>query len=464
MREKSKQINELVNYFFESEILREGKKVNSRLTLIGLKEFKSSMALGHDYNATYFEKISFRHKNLVKFFRKMYKRLSHLCNSSEDDFTQYFACQFIEACNNLDILEDLNDLLANDFVFNQRMRFIKDEIERTLPVVLNPTTKAINLGTDHKNKKVVAFLDLKKFGASLNAPTKTNENTEIISLLGDDNKLYEAHDKNSTIYTHFIQWFLANKDSILTEKQLDMYNNLSYLYVPLTDGTKETKKLRAQMYEDMGFNNVDDPRQKMKRLMNNIRKRAIEKYQKEFGDNAFKYGFSYNYRIQERAVLNDLLQMIDNVEQFDDGSEDCDIMGNRQIAVSKYVREFYDVFEQFEIVITKGLTLDEKKEIVKTVLGKQLLSNVMIRKIKNNVQTYLKNNPSVDIKPAKQEFEGYTENLMTGVKDVIVQKRIELEKQQKENDSDDLKGKKLDMSNLFILFNVDSYGNVKIED
>ncbi|UXV49010.1 hypothetical protein MUA24_14485 (plasmid) [Staphylococcus aureus] len=331
-------------------------------------------------------------------------------------------------------------------------------------MVLNPTTKAINLGTDHKNKKVVAFLDLKKFGASLNAPTKTNENTEIISLLGDDNKLYEAHDKNSTIYTHFIQWFLANKDSILTEKQLDMYNNLSYLYVPLTDGTKETKKLRAQMYEDMGFNNVDDPRQKMKRLMNNIRKRAIEKYQKEFGDNAFKYGFSYNYRIQERAVLNDLLQMIDNVEQFDDGSEDCDIMGNRQIAVSKYVREFYDVFEQFEIVITKGLTLDEKKEIVKTVLGKQLLSNVMIRKIKNNVQTYLKNNPSVDIKPAKQEFEGYTENLMTGVKDVIVQKRIELEKQQKENDSDDLKGKKLDMSNLFILFNVDSYGNVKIED
>ncbi|UXV49009.1 hypothetical protein MUA24_14480 (plasmid) [Staphylococcus aureus] len=133
MREKSKQINELVNYFFESEILREGKKVNSCLTLIGLKEFKNSMALGHDYNATYFEKISFRHKNLVKFFRKMYKRLSHLCNSSEDDFTQYFACQFIEACNNLDILEDLNDLLANDFVFNQRMRFIKTRLNVHYP-------------------------------------------------------------------------------------------------------------------------------------------------------------------------------------------------------------------------------------------------------------------------------------------------------------------------------------------
>lgn len=342
-----------------------------------------------------------RQSRLARFYVKMKKKYSRQLDVPED-FIQVFAMLFVEAANELNQLESIDELLADDKLYNTRIKYIRDYIENHIMIEVNPYSKTISLARDENGKEIRKTITLD--GAQNSIHTIVNnedEQSQLINFLGDENKLWTYGDKAH--YNHFLQWFTENKEKLLTEKQLQKYEALKDIYVAKTDNSKETQTNRKLMYE-MSNLNVQD----LKAFKRIVKNRVVKKYEKEFGTQN-KYGFNTNNRNTMREVFEQYVEMCNASEMFDDAT-------HRQIELSKYVAKNYET-ESFEIVITIVLTLDEKKNIVRTCKGKELLSHRVIRLIKQNIETELAKEVR-EVVPAQQEWEGYSEYTFNDVRHV----------------------------------------------
>ncbi|EGQ3068522.1 hypothetical protein I0P04_001874 [Staphylococcus pseudintermedius] len=153
------------------------------------------------------------------------------------------------------------------------------------------------------------------------------------------------------------------------------------------------------MLQEAGLNNRN-----MKLLFKRIKERAVKAYEDEF--NGIYHGHNYN----NHKGLYDV--MVEYTESADFPA--WNTAEDRQIELTKIIQKYYDTYEEFELTIIKGLTTDEKIEIVRGVKGKSLITHKVLRKINNNIKEYLKNNKPLNIKASFPAFD-YKENIYEGL-------------------------------------------------
>lgn len=435
---KQKNIEELTEYHFEKAIII-GKNKGFQ-TVVGYDAYNkdkdryvSDSKVGSLLNETLSTTIRIkglailnedRNSNdkraiFARYYLSHMKRYAFLADS-KDDFLQTFALLFVEACDSLKELEPLNnELLADEKLYNTRLKAVRDYIDHNIYAEMNPDVIKMDLGRDEDGKHVIVNTILKgvKEDTRVESVIDNGEDTiERGDTLTDENKLFTYGDKSKL--SHRMQWFVDNAETLLTKSQLEKYNKLKDIYVAKTDVSSktETKERRKAMLEM-----VDMTPQQLNQFMKSVSKRVNKKYEMEFGTEMDKLGYSYESRKEMREVFEKFVELADSPDAYDYDVNDLDIDLKliRQQGLSEYVQEHYDK-EEFELVILKGFDIEQKREVVRTVLGKQLLSHKTIRLIKQNIVNHLESIQHINVTPATQTTENYSEYIYNGLKEIAI--------------------------------------------
>lgn len=359
----------------------------------GVLELKGERLLKADRNS------KDRRASLAKFYLRLKKKYAFKMDYPED-FIQVFSMLFVEACYQLDELESLEELLSDSKLYNMRMKYIRDHIEHYVIIEVNPNAKRVMIGTDDNNKAIVKTIDIECTSVNALVENEDGQASELVNSLNEENELFK-YGRQAT-YNHFLQWYLDNKEDVLTQKQLDKYNSLKNIYTPLYDNSNQSRAEKAEMYKEADITKSD-----FNKFKNNVKNRVTKKYEEEFGK-VNKYGFNTKNRETTRSIFEEYIRLADD--------SDWTSADDRQIALSLYVAKYYDSREEFEVVVTANMKLDDKKEIVRAVKGKDLLSHRVIRLIRSNIVEHLEAFKDMEIKPAKQTWNGYTESTYAGLK------------------------------------------------
>lgn len=366
-------INQLFNYHFEKDTQDKNNTVGSVIKLKGL-----------DYGATP------EQSDLAIHFKSIKKRYSvSMDYFTTEDFVQEYAGLFLFVAQELEVLEDLDYLLANPDVYKQRIRFIKDGVAREMYHVANPDKQRVYTRDGYK------YID--NSATSLDTPVVQGEDaTTLVNLISDENSIFKQTESH---HNHFVQYFLVNREQILTNKQLSTFETLKDIYQPKAGNTKEDNTQRQLMLQDANLNNRN-----MKLIFKRIKDRVTDAYEKEFD------GVYHSHSYIERKGLYEV--MAEYIESAD--YPGWNTAQERQRELTGIIQDYYNVHEELEITIIKGLSLDEKKEIVRGVNGITLISHQVLRKVNNNIKEELSNHKSLMIEASYPEFK-YNENPFAGL-------------------------------------------------
>lgn len=368
---KYTNINNLFNYHFEKGTKDKNNTVNSVIKLKGL-----------DNNATV------QQKDLALHFLSLKKRYSvSLDYFTTEDLIQEFASLFLFVAQELEVLEDLDYLLNNIDIYKQRIRYIKDDISREFYTVANPNKIRV------KTREGYKYID--KNVTSIDTPVG-EEGETLKDLLSEDNSLYTHKESH---HNHFIQWFLENRATILTNKQLTTFESLKDIYEPKTSNTRVDNEQRKLMLDEANLTNDS-----MKKIFKNIKKRVSKKYEEEFN------GVYHPVNYEKYKSLDE--KLAEYVESAD--YPGWNTAEERQRELTGIIQDYYNISEEFELIVTKGLTLEEKKEVVRGVNGITLISHKVLRKINTNIKEILDNKQELDIKVNYPMFD-YQENIFKGL-------------------------------------------------
>ena len=236
------------------------------------------------------------------------------------------------------------------------------------------------------------------FRSSLDVPVNTGDGaTDLINLIGEEQSIFS--NKSESTHNHFIQWFLDNREDLLTNKQLATFESLREIYTPKTGNTKKDNAIRKQMLEDAGI----ESRSMMKQFKN-IKKRVIEKYQEEFKGKWHPVNYEKN-----KATDEMLAEYVESADFTGWETQEA-----RQVELNSIIQDNYNVSEDFELIITKGLSLEDKKELVRAVRGSQMASNRVLRLVNTNIKQAMKEHTPLNIEASYPEFE-YNENPFAGL-------------------------------------------------
>ncbi|MGI2239350.1 hypothetical protein [Staphylococcus cohnii] len=371
-------INNLFNHHFEKGIKNakfKNKPVNSTITMKGLLD---SPTPEQSDLAIHFKSIKKRYSVAMDYF-------------TTEDFVQEYAGLFLFVAQELEVLEDLDYLLANPDVYKQRIRFIKDGIAREMYTVAYPDKQRVQT-SDGSYK----YIDNNT--TSLDVPVNTGDGaTDLINLIGEEQSIFS--NKSESTHNHFIQWFLDNREDLLTNKQLATFESLREIYVPKTGNTKEDNAIRKQMLEDAGI----ESRSMMKQFKN-IKKRVVKKYEEEFKGKWHPVNYEKNKATDE--ILAEYVESAD--------SPRWETAEDRKRELNGIIQEHYDNSEEFEIIISKGLSLEDKKELVRAVKGVEMASNRVLRLVNTNIKEAMKERTPLNIEASYPSFE-YNENPFKGL-------------------------------------------------
>ena len=368
-------INQLFSHHFEKDVNTNNNSINSVIKMKGLMD---SPTPEQSDLAIHFKSIKKRYSVSMDYF-------------TAEDFVQEYAGLFLFVAQELEVLEDLNYLLANPDVYKQRIRFIKDGIAREMYTVAYPDKQRVQT-SDGSYK----YIDNNT--TSLDVPVNTGDGaTDLINLIGEEQSIFS--NKTESTHNHFITWFLANRSDLLTNKQLTTFESLREIYVPKTGNTKEDNAIRKQMLADAGI----ESRSMMKQFKN-IKKRVVEKYQEEFKGKWHPVNYEKNKAVDE--VLAEYVESADS-PRWETAQE-------RQRELNGIIQDNYNGSEEFEIIITKGLNLEDKKEIVRAVRGSQMASHRVLRLVNTNIKQAMKERTPLNIEASYPSFE-YNENPFAGL-------------------------------------------------
>ena len=374
---KTNTIEQLLTYHFEKGIKNakfKNKPVNSTITMKGLMDSPTP-----------------EQKDLAIHFKSIKKRYSvSMDYYTSEDFVSEYCSLFLLVAQDLEVLEPLDYLLDNTDIYNQRIRFIKDGIAREMYNVAYPDKQKVKTreGYKHIDNNTVSY-DVEIGEGS--------EETSLINMISEDQSIFST--KKESTHNHFIQWFLDNREQILTKKQLATFEALRDIYQPKTGNTKEDNAIRKQMLEDAGI----ESRSMMKQFKN-IKKRVVEKYQEEFKGKWHPVNYEKNKAVDE--------MLAEYVESAD--SPRWETAQERQRELNGIIQDNYNVSEEFELIITKGLSLEDKKELVRAVRGSQMASNRVLRLVNTNIKKAMKERTPLNIEASYPSFE-YNENPFAGL-------------------------------------------------
>lgn len=367
-------INDLFNYHFEKDTQDKNNTISS---VIRLKGLMNSPTPEQSELATHFKSIKKRYSTSLEFY-------------TTEDMIQEYARLFLFVAQDLEILEPLEELLANPDIYKQRIRFIKDGIAREMYHVANPNKQRIQV-SDGSYK----YIDNNT--TSLDVPVNTGDGaTDLINLIGEEQSIFS--NKSKSTHNHMMQWFLNNRSDLLTNKQLTTFESLREIYTPKTGNTKQDNEIRKQMLEDVGLE-----ARSMKKQFKNIKKRVVEKYQEEFKGKWHPVNYEKNKAVDE--VLAEYVESAD--------SPRWETAEDRQRELNGIIQENYN-HEELELIITKGLSLEDKKELVRAVKGVEMASNRVLRLVNTNIKQAMKERTPLNIEASYPSFE-YNENPFAGL-------------------------------------------------
>ena len=372
---KTNTIEQLFSHHFTKDVNTNNNSINSVIKMKGLMD--SPTPQQHDLGI-HFKSVKKRYSVSMDYF-------------TNEDFVQEYAGLFLFVAQELEVLEDLEYLLANHDVYKQRIRFIKDGIAREMYTVAYPDKQRVQT-SDGSYK----YIDNNT--TSLDVPVNTGDGaTDLINLIGEEQSIFS--NKSESTHNHFIQWFLLNREDLLTNKQLATFESLREIYKPKQGNTKEDNAIRKQMLEDAGI----ESRSMMKQFKN-IKKRVVEKYEEEFKGKWHPVNYEKNKAVDE--------MLAEYVESAD--SPRWETAQERQRELNGIIQDNYNGSEEFEIIITKGLNLEDKKEIVRAVRGSQMASHRVLRLVNTNIKQAMKERTPLNIEASYPSFE-YNENPFAGL-------------------------------------------------
>ena len=368
-------INQLFSHHFTKDVNTNNNSINSVIKMKGLMDSPTPQQADL---AIHFKSIKKRYSVSMDYF-------------TTEDFVQEYAGLFLFVAQELEVLEPLEELLANPDVYKQRIRFIKDGIAREMYTVAYPDKQRVQT-SDGSYK----YIDNNT--TSLDVPVNTGDGaTDLINLIGEEQSIFS--NKSESTHNHFIQWFLANREDLLTNKQLATFEALRDIYQPKTGNTKEDNAIRKQMLEDAGI----ESRSMMKQFKN-IKKRVVEKYEEEFKGKWHPVNYEKNKAVDE--------MLAEYVESAD--SPRWETAEDRQRELNGIIQDNFNGSEEFELIITEALSLDDKKELVRAVRGSQMASNRVLRLVNTNIKQAMKERTPLNIEASYPSFE-YQENPFAGL-------------------------------------------------
>lgn len=376
---KQQNINELFNYHFE----KEKKEVQGKQATVGsvikLKGLMDSPTPEQYDLGVHFKSIKKRYSTSLEYY-------------TTEDMIQEYASLFLFVAQELEVLEDIDYLIGNPDIYKQRMSFIKTKITLEFSHVANPNTIRVETTEGYKYvSSNTTSLDI-EVGHG-------DEATKLINLINEEQSIFYQGESH---HNHFVQWFLDNREQLLTNKQLTTFEALKDIYQPKASNTKEDNEQRKLMLQDANLE-----ARSMQKQFKNIKKRVTEKYEKEFD------GVYHSHNYEGRKMLNDV--MLEYVESAD--SPSWNTAEERQRELTGIIQEFYNLNEEFEIIITRGLDIDEKKEIVRGVNGITLISHKVLRKVNTNIKAELKDKEVLNITANYPKFD-YKENMFAGLANI----------------------------------------------
>ena len=368
-------INQLFSHHFTKDVNTNNNSINSVIKMKGLMDSPTPEQADL---AIHFKSIKKRYSVSMDYF-------------TTEDFVQEYAGLFLFVAQELEVLEPLEELLANPDVYKQRIRFIKDGIAREMYTVAYPDKQRVQT-SDGSYK----YIDNNT--TSLDVPVNTGDGaTDLINLIGEEQSIFS--NKSESTHNHFIQWFLLNRSDLLTNKQLATFESLREIYKPKQGNTKEDNAIRKQMLEDAGI----ESRSMMKQFKN-IKKRVVEKYEEEFKGKWHPVNYEKNKAVDE--------MLAEYVESAD--SPRWETAEDRQRELNGIIQDNFNGSEEFELIITKGLSLDDKKELVRAVRGSQMASHKVLRLVNTNIKQAMKERTPLNIEASYPSFE-YQENPFAGL-------------------------------------------------
>lgn len=373
-----------IEQLFNHQFIKETKEVKGSQGTVGSTIKLRGLELG----------ATPEQSDLAIHFKSIKKRYSVSMEAHDsEDLLQEYASLFLFVAQELELLEDLDYLLANPDIYKQRIRFIKDGIAREMYSVAYPNKQRIQV-SDGSYK----YIDNNT--TSLDVPVNTGDGaTDLINLIGEDTNIFS--NKSESTHNHFIQWFLANRSDLLTNKQLTTFESLREIYTPKTGNTKKDNAIRKQMLEDAGLES-----RSMQKQFKNIKKRVVEKYQEEFKGKWHPVNYEKN-----KATDEILANYVENAD-FPGWKTQED----RQVELNSIIQDNYNVSE-FELIISEGLSLDDKKELVRAVRGSQMASNRVLRLVNTNIKKAMKERTPLNIEASYPSFE-YNENTFSGLSEL----------------------------------------------
>lgn len=347
------------------------------------------------------KEATMQQNGVVQHFRQMTRKFStSLEYYTIQDMIQEYATLFIEGCYLLNELETIEYLKENPKEYSSRLRFIKDRIQEGFGMRLNGESNAI------VTRNGVKYIDFNV--TSLNQTmSQDGENGMIGDFVSDENSIYGHSDYHKN---HFINWVLEKKSEILTARQLEVFDFLLDNYVALTDRTPQLMAERNDVFKQVGL--TSDTANKMFKA---IKEKCTKRYEKEFGN------VYYSHVTAGRMSLNDVLNSY--VASADDKKRE--IAEERQVELNAIIQENYNDNEAFELIITKGLSKEEKRELVRCVRGTELASNKVLRKVRTNIVQYQKENELIIEEAKFTQFE-YNEDIMHALRTIETAKSFKI--------------------------------------
>ena len=347
------------------------------------------------------KEATMQQNGVVQHFRQMTRKFStSLEYYTIQDMIQEYATLFIEGCYLLNELETIEYLKENPKEYSSRLRFVKDRIQEGFGMRLNGESNAI------VTRNGVKYIDFNV--TSLNQTmSQDGENGMIGDFVSDENSIYGHSDYHKN---HFINWVLEKKSEILTARQLEVFDFLLDNYVALTDRTPQLMAERNDVFKQVGL--TSDTANKMFKA---IKEKCTKKYEKEFGN------VYYSHVTAGRVSLHEMLN--EYVE-----SADCkkrETAEERQIELNSIIQKHYNESEEFELIITEGLSIDEKRELVRCVRGTELASNTVLRKVRTNIVKYQEANELLIEEAEFTQFD-YNEDLMTALRTIETAKSFKI--------------------------------------
>lgn len=295
-----------------------------------------------------------------------------------DEFNAEYAVAISVAVSELGDRFPSFEAFKNDKKFQmQAMKYMKQSIKKYLYMSANPDV----LQTRNGKNNVFIHTDV----ASLDELKERSLKNDTYFELDDSNRLHKIDEDEYYQFNALVSHYLNNRTRILTNKQNQFYETMCEAYIPANHVVTKKKAFEEAGYTINQFN----------RFKNEIYKRTLADFEK-FGR---RESMSSDSRVRLHKVFKQYLAVIDTKLNTN----------LTPLNLSMILRENYDN-EQFEVVILKGLSIEDKQHVVRVVKGKFFVNAQVAHKIALNIEEYLENNPLQKVE-ASDAKSTYTEHI-----------------------------------------------------